>query len=288
MRDVKLAEATISKRVKTARQIFRQGVRWKMLAENPFADVKAGSQTNKARMHFVNRDDAQRVLDACPDVQWKLLFALSRYGGLRCPSEHLMLKWSDVDWEKNRLLVHSPKTEHRNGGDCRFVPLFPELRPYLLDAFSQAEERAEHVITRCRNSKTNHRTQMERIIKRAGVKPWPKSFHNLRSTRQTELTEKFPSHVVCAWLGNSRAVAQDHYLQVTDAHFAQAVAEPQNRPEQAAHNPAQSTAVSYGNDQDAIHASNEDRPELPSDTSSSRCLHDMQVTPTGFEPVSRP
>jgi integrase len=109
MRDAKLAEATISKRVKTARQIFRQGVRWKMLAENPFADVKAGSQTNKARMFFVSRGDAQRVLDACPDAQSKLLFALSRYGGLRCPSEHLRLKWADVDWEKNRILVHSQR-----------------------------------------------------------------------------------------------------------------------------------------------------------------------------------
>lgn len=58
MREGGLAEPTISKRVKTARQVFRQGVRWKMLAENPFADVKAGSQTNKARMYFVNRDDA--------------------------------------------------------------------------------------------------------------------------------------------------------------------------------------------------------------------------------------
>ena len=168
MRDAELAEATISKRVKTARQIFRQGVRWKMLAENPFADVKAGSQTNKARMYFVSREDAQKVLDACPDAQWKLLFALSRYGGLRCPSEHLMLKWADVDWEKNRILVHSPKTEHHDGGDCRFVPLFPELRPYLLEVFEQAEEGTEYVITRCRDSKTNLRTQMERIIKRAG------------------------------------------------------------------------------------------------------------------------
>ena len=94
---------------------------------------------------------------------------------------------------EKRLLVHSPKTEHNNGGHCRFVPLFPELRALLLDAFSQAEEGAEYVVTRCRNSKTNLRTQMERIIKRAGVKPWPKLFHNLRSTRQTELTEKFPS-----------------------------------------------------------------------------------------------
>ena len=129
---------------------------------------------------------------------------------------------------------------------------------------------------------------MERIIKRAGVKPWPKLFHNLRSTRQTELTEKFPSHVVCAWLGNSRAVAQDHYLQVTDAHFAQAVAEPAKRPDQAAHNPAQSATVTTGNEQDRSQTKNENRPDLPGDSSAYRYLHGMQVTPTGFEPVSRP
>ena len=129
---------------------------------------------------------------------------------------------------------------------------------------------------------------MERIIKWARVKPWPKLFHNLRSTRQTELTEKFPSHVVCAWLGNSRAVVQDHYLQVTDAHFAQAVTDPANRPAQAAQNPAQSAAVTTGNGQDSLQARNENRPDLPGDTSSCRYLHNMPVTPTGFEPVSRP
>jgi len=89
---------------------------------------------------------------------------------------------------------------------------------------------------------------MERIIKRAAVKPWPKLFHKLRWTRQTELTEKFPSHLLCAWLGNSRAMAQDHYLQLTDSHFAQAVKEPL---EKAAQNPAHSTAVTVGTDQNA-------------------------------------
>lgn len=57
------------------------------------------------------------------------------------------------------------------------------------------------------------------LIARAGQRPWPKLFHNMRSTRQTELTEDFPTHVVCAWLGNSPAVAQAHYLQIRDRHF---------------------------------------------------------------------
>ena len=47
---------------------------------------------------------------------------------------------------------------------------------------------------------------------------------NLNSaTRQTELEESFPSHVVCKWIGNSLQVARKHYLQTTDEHFDRAI-----------------------------------------------------------------
>ena len=72
----------------------------------------------------------------------------------------------------------------------------------------------------------NLRTQMLKIISRAGLKPWPKLFQNLRATRETELAEKFPIHVVCAWIGNTPRVAKDSYLQVTDDHFAKAAQNP--------------------------------------------------------------
>ena len=35
--------------------------------------------------------------------------------------------------------------------------------------------------------------------------------------------ETYPAHVVCAWIGNSESVAQKHYLQIVDEHFAKAV-----------------------------------------------------------------
>jgi len=47
-------------------------------------------------------------------------------------------------------------------------------------------------------------------------------FQNLRSTRETELAETFPIHVVTAWLGNSPEIARKHYLQVTNEHFVRA------------------------------------------------------------------
>jgi hypothetical protein len=71
---------------------------------------------------------------------------------------------------------------------------------------------------------------MHKIIRRAGLKPWPRLFQNLRPTRETELPARFPVHIVTAWIGNSAAIAAMHYLQVTDADF-EAAAALQNDPE---------------------------------------------------------
>ena len=124
-----------------------------------------------------------------------------------------------MDWERGRLRVPSPKAGHHEGKDSRIIPIFPELYPYVREVFEQAPEESTYVITRYRDEYTNLRTHFLRINRKAGLQPWAKPWHNLRSTRQTELVETHPIHVVCAWLGNSRAVAQEHYLQLTDAHF---------------------------------------------------------------------
>ena len=63
---------------------------------------------------------------------------------------------------------------------------------------------------------------MLKIIRRAGLEPWERVFQNLRASRQTELSQHFPAHVVCGWMGNSEAVAGEHYLHTTDADFQKA------------------------------------------------------------------
>lgn len=243
--DQKLADNTIRRRCGRAKQFFKAAMRRKLISENPFIDLKSNVQGNPDRLYFVTRDEANRVLNACPDAEWRLIFALSRYGGLRCPSEHLALRWGDVNWEQGRVLVSSPKTEHLPGGESRTVPLFPELRPYLAEAFELAEPGSEFVISRYRDVDKNLRTQLKRIVIKAGLNPWPKLFQNLRSSRETELVETFPLHVVCGWIGNSAPVAAEHYLQVTSDHFERALQETKAvRPEEAsaARNPARYTS----------------------------------------------
>jgi integrase len=219
-----LAPATVGKRVKTARQILKQAVRWKWLGENPMADLKGGGTLNRSRMFFVTRPMIEQVLDACPDVQWKVIFAMARYAGIRVPSELFLLRWGDVNFERLQIRIRSPKTEAYEGKDERLVPLVPELKTVLLEAFDQAEERAEHIITRYRHVGTNLRTRAHDIIRRAGLVPWPKTFVNMRSSRATELAECFPLAVVTAWMGHTASISVAHYQQVLPEHHARAVA----------------------------------------------------------------
>ncbi|NLF06670.1 MAG: site-specific integrase [Pirellulaceae bacterium] len=154
------------------------------------------------------------------------------------PSEPLGLRWGDVDWASGRLTIHSPKTAHQ-GKATRQIPIFPELRPHLEAAFDEAEPGTEYVITRYRNANSNLRTQLERIIRKAGLEPWQKLFQNLRATRETELVETFPLHVVTSWLGNTAAVAAKHYLQTTDEHFQRAIEAPAGAVQNPVQNPVQ-------------------------------------------------
>lgn len=233
------ATATISRTVLYARQVFRWAMRRGMAKRNPFAELKAGAQVNPARAVFVSRETIAKVIDAAPDAEWRLLIALSRFGGLRVPSEALALRWTDVDWEHNRLTVRSPKTEHHEGKGERIIPLFPEIREHLQAVFDAAPVGSVNVIERYREG-CNLNPHLRRIIKRAGLSPWERTWHNLRASRQTELAATFPLHTVCAWIGNTKAIAAGHYLQVTDADWTRAT---RGRREAAA-NPATQTRQS--------------------------------------------
>src|SRR5690606_2348309 len=150
------------KRVSNARQFFADAVSREIIARNPFAGLNGTVGSNRDRDFFVTRDMAMLVLEACPDDEWRLLFALSRFGGLRCPSEHLALTWGDVDWGGQRIVVRSSKTEHHEGKECRVVPIFPELRPYLEAVREKAAKGEPFVITRYRDNNANLRTQLNR------------------------------------------------------------------------------------------------------------------------------
>ncbi len=137
------------------------------------------TSNNAEREYFVSREETAKLLEALPNNEWRLLVALVRYAALRCRSEVLALRWSDIRWDIRRMVVHSPKTR-RAGYKGRVIPIFVEVAPYLEHAWAEAPEGAEFVITRCRSTAVNLRTQLTRFILRAGLTPWPRLWVSMR------------------------------------------------------------------------------------------------------------
>jgi hypothetical protein len=123
-------ESTARKRLTHANQFFLHAKKKKLIADNPVADAGI-SKSNLAAQeyHFVSDADAQAILAQLPGAQWKLLFALARWGGLRVGSEPRKILWDDVDWANQQFTVHAPKTKKRK--PTRLVPIFPELAPLI-------------------------------------------------------------------------------------------------------------------------------------------------------------
>ncbi len=220
--DSGLATATVAKRVTIAKSVFRKAIRWGIIPTSPFADLRAGSQSNADRSHYVSPETIGAILAACPGEEWRAIVGLSRFAGLRCPSEIRLLRWGDVNWERGRLTVRSPKTAGHDGHAVRVVPIAPELRPILHDLFDAAEPGTEAVVPRLggrAGGSANLRTTYSKIIAKAGERPWPRLFHNMRASCATDWVERFPGHVVAGWLGHSPLIAARHYLQTRDVHF---------------------------------------------------------------------
>ncbi len=277
-----LADNTVRRRLGIAKQFFLAAVRRKLVSESPFEGQTASVRENPKRYHFVTRAETEAVLAACPGPEWRLAFALCRFGGLRCPSEVTRLTWEDVDWANRRFTVHPSKTEHHADGGIRIVPIFPELLPYFRDAFEAAEPGEVYCCPQYANGSQMYRKQFLKILKQAGLTPWPKLFQNCRSSRETELTDEYPVHVACAWIGNSPRVAAKHYLQVTEEHFQKAAQKAVQNPVQ--HRRAQDRAES---------ALTPDTPAKTADTNPARddavqrkSSNSNLLGATGLEPVA--
>lgn len=165
--------------------------------------------------------------------------------------------------------------------------------PDVVDLWREAvmlEESDPHEAERLRKAalgpagwlNANLRTTFEKIIRRAGLQPWPKLFQNLRASRETELVESYPVQVVTSWLGNTPNIAMRHYLMTTDAHFQAAL----KGTTEAAQNPAQQAHARERTNPQAAMAAHEKTPELPGFADSCDCVQLPGMAGTGFEPAT--
>lgn len=213
----KYAGATASRRIKACRTIWKWAIDNDLASSNPWNDVTAGSQTNSARKEYVPAETIAGLI-ALADDEMKLVLSLSRFCGLRTPSEVIALKWEDIDLREGTMRISSVKTQHHGEGHAeRYIPIFHQARTII-----EKMHKGSGAVTAGMLSTNTLRKRLLDLCKRGGVKPWKKLWHNLRASCETDLMSEHDSHIVAKWMGHSMAIAEKHYLTVPPKELAKA------------------------------------------------------------------
>ncbi len=164
-------------------------------------------------------DVINKVIEAAPSTEWKLLIALWRFAGLR-KMESLDLTWNDVLWSEQKLRVRSSKTKRHKGKEMRYVPTRDD-EAYLSDAFAVAGKDKTLLFPCIRGTDLSHNFQS--IVENAGYEPWLNPIRNLRLSCENDwlTANEAPAHVIAAWIGHSIAVQNSSYAIVSNGHFDQ-------------------------------------------------------------------
>ncbi len=214
-----LNENTANRLVGFIRQFFNRAVQAEIISKNPFQSDAITVTVKAARKQYVPVETIEKVIAACPTVEWKLLFAFARHIGCRIPSEIRNLKWEDINWEKNFIRIESPKTE-RKGKAERLVPIVDRVATLLRELRSECDESCCFVFSKLRHQ-TNPGVVGKKIAKKAGVKPWKKFFNSLRASCETDFVDDHGMRRACQWIGNTFTVAEKNYLLVKGTDFVE-------------------------------------------------------------------
>jgi integrase len=209
-----LAEATVAGHIKSLKAVFNWAVDQDWLTKSPMAKIPLGSFRNQENDRFITMDEYAKLLDACPNQEWRTIIALARIGGLRCPSELRRLRWTDV--KDDRFLVYSPKTERHT--KHREVPLFAKIQEEL----GRHDKSTEFVIQGFQGTTWRLHIPFQTIADKAGLGKIVCPFVNMRRSRSNEIDREFGSKLESLWIGHSEQMMKKHYHRATDEDYSKA------------------------------------------------------------------
>ena len=214
-----LAQSTVNRHVAAVRSIFNFACEREYIAKNPFRHIRGLRVIGDSkRKQYIPTKRVRPLLEKISDPELQLVIVLARWCGLRIPSEIQELRWRDILWKKNRIIVRSPKTEHHAGKGIRMPKLFPIVRRYLKALRRlRPDAKPDDYVFRY-GVRNNAYWMVCRRCRELGIS-WPKLFTNLRASCATDLAERYPSHVCEAWLGHTERVANTHYRMVTESYY---------------------------------------------------------------------
>lgn len=219
--DGAISGATRAGYIRDAKSAFNWAVENRVVGSNPFDGIPKGSFRNEARKVYIDEERTRAVLEACWNsdhpLEWRALFTLARFQGLRIASETRALKWSDVDFDRRQMIITSQKTKKYAGKSTRLMPIFAPTLSDLQELRETQPKKQIFVFSDLlpqMRKEGNLRTGFLRILNRAGLEPWTRLFSNLRASAATDVADRYGATTESRWIGHSEKVADEHYLQI--------------------------------------------------------------------------
>lgn len=211
--------STLDKRLSSFKAFFEFGVSEGYIRTNPM-DWHLGKTADGAEKTYVTESQIEDLIKVAPSEEWKRLLAISRYCGIRVPSEFRQMKWSHVDRENKWITIFSPKTRNHSRGEKRRCPFFRELQPHLVQPFDA--KLGDYVFPMLRRNKSMYQP-LHSMMQMLGREPWPRFFNSNRSSRITDLLKVASITNVARWVGNSPKVILQNYAEALDSEAARLV-----------------------------------------------------------------
>jgi len=117
----KVKPVSVNIEVRHIKAAFQTALRWKLLEENPFGDVKQCRVPNRAPVFFT-KEDIERLLSIIKENWFKELIVFAVLTGMR-QGEILNLMWDKIDLAKRLIHVESGRSCRTKFDKRRTIPI---------------------------------------------------------------------------------------------------------------------------------------------------------------------
>jgi integrase len=163
-----LSVSYVNLHLRTLRSILNKAVRRGYLKSNPAKGIDYAQDVEKPK-RILEVEDIEALLDACPNVKWRVFCYLAVACGLRL-GEITNLLWKDVDLEKGLVHVQNRQDWRTKGKRNRTVGLNERGNQMLEKLRLQTGFRRYVLVTKeGRQWRNNIHRDFDRIVDKSGI-----------------------------------------------------------------------------------------------------------------------
>ena len=227
-----LKKSSINREIGLLKSMLNRAVKWKQIHANAIRDAELFKLDDVPSDRVLSREEELKLLAACEESELRYraphlsaIILVALYTGLR-RGEILRLRWADINFQKNVLIVQKSKTK---AGKGRNVNLNSMLRRKLLALFEQ--EHGEWIFPspkrfQIQGQPESHISDVKNAFRRAvsvaGIRSI--TFHQLRHTFCSRLADAGVSMPVIQDLaGHASITMTRRYTHPADERKQQAV-----------------------------------------------------------------